>query len=121
MEENEGKSEIIDALNTDKIDIPKSESGIDTLKHLKSNTITVPDSNGDYTIKYNIKPKVKVGKLLKGDIAGAVENTKLMLEFGKEFKDSDAEITIKFNGNIAAVLNSPRGDVSASICATKRF
>lgn len=119
MEDN--KSEFIDSLNSNPVDIPETESGIDKLKHLKSNTVTLPDSNGEYTIKYNIKPKLKVGKLLKGDVAGAVENTKVSFEFGKEFKDSDAEIVIKFNGNIAAVLNSPKGDVSASICATKRF
>ena len=79
--------------------------------------------NTDTYFKYKVKPKVSVGKILKGDISGAIEKTSLSIEFGKDFKEDDVEIVFKVNGNVAACLNSPSKSkkFEASFCATKRF
>jgi len=81
------------------------------------------DADTATTIKWGVKPKVNFGKALAGDIQGAVGNTSLQLEFGREYKDQDVEVWIKVGGNLNNVLSSPAGtkNFSASFVATKRF
>lgn len=89
----------------------------DDIKFLKKGEV----QSGDYNLKWQIKPKVKLGKLLTGDIAGAMERTSMNLEFGREFKDSDVEVVVKVGGNVAYLMSSPAGSAEASVTFTKRF
>lgn len=90
---------------------------------IQSVQLTEHNSEGDSYIKLKVKPKVKIGSLVKGDLDGAFGNTQLNMEFGKSFTDDNVEIILKVNGNLAAVYNSPAGTgkVSAQFCATKKF
>ena len=97
--------------------IDKQKTTVEKLKFVKKGEVQA----GDYNVKWNIKPKMKIGKLLQGDLSGAVEKTSLNMEFGREFKDSDVEITVKVGGNLAYLMSSPAGSANASVVITKKF
>lgn len=83
----------------------------------------INNGSGDMGISYKIKPKVSFGKLLKGDVEGALSNTSISLGFHKDFTEDDVQIMINVNGNLAAIIDSPKGKqkFSATVCATKSF
>ena len=64
----------------------KKETITDDIKNLQSGEFRdeAPIS-GDTYLKYKVKPKVSFKQLMKGNVLGAVENTTVQLEFGKDF------------------------------------
>lgn len=81
------------------------------------------NSGDDIGFTYKVKPKVSLGKLLKGDIEGAISNTSINLNFRKDFTEDNVQIMVNVNGNLAALIDSPQGkkNFSATMCATKSF
>lgn len=117
---NEEAEEIRKTLNKESVDLTPVDS---TRIGLKDGEIHSGDTNTANVIKWKVKPKVNLGKALAGDIQGAVGNTSLQLEFGREYKNDDVEILIRLNGNLHTVLNSPADskNFQATFVATKRF
>lgn len=79
--------------------------------------------HGDTTVNWAIKPKVKFGELLKGNIPDAFAATKLSLDFTTVCPEDEVTVTVHVNGNAALVLSIPKTkpDFSASFVAEKRF
>ena len=83
----------------------------------------INNGSGDMGFSYKIKPKVSFGKLLKGDVEGAISNTSVSLNLHTDFTEDDVQIMVNVNGNLAAIIDSPKGKqkFSATVCATKSF
>lgn len=81
-------------------------------------------TRGNTTLAWKVKPKVKFGELLKnGDLAAAIGGSKLSLDFTTVCPDDEVTVTVKVNGNVALIFDSPKTkkDFSAQVCATKQF
>ena len=94
----------------------KAPSGI---KKLTSGSV----EQGNTSFAWKVKPKVKFGELLKGNVAEAVAWSKLSIDFTTVCPEDEVTVTVHVNGNAALVLESAktRKDFSASVCATKTF
>jgi hypothetical protein len=80
------------------------------------------DFSDGSSLKWKIKPSVSFGQILKGNVQAGIQNSKVILEFGKTFKDDDVQIDIKINGQPFSLKSPSKTEIfSCEFKATKKF
>lgn len=78
--------------------------------------IEMPDGS---VLKWKVQPKINFKNPLDTD---KLMQSKLTLEWEKEFKEDDVKITVSVNGKIVDLISAPGSkDFKANFVATKRF